>query len=183
MLILLLRVRIIIISRQYKRSSCFHRGVLLWILWRERKRKNTIADRFQHHAWKYREFRYDVYERLRNIYLRIGSFHVTALALIIIPQEWSIVLWDGAFVYNSWRFFLSACSIPILIGVVCLFMFPESPKFLMSQDRMDDALKVFQRIYSINTGKPPEQYPVRISYGMIILINLTFCYRFFKKNN
>lgn len=96
--------------------------------------------------------------------LRVGSIHVIALALIIIPQEWSIVLWDGAFVYNSWRFFLSACSIPILIGVVCLFMFPESPKFLMSQGRMDDALKVFQRIYSINTGKPPKEYPVRISY-------------------
>lgn len=55
-------------------------------------------------------------------------------------------------------------------------MFPESPKFLMSQDRMDDALKVFQRIYSINTGKPAEEYPVRISYGMIILIH---CYDFF----
>ncbi|PBC31175.1 Synaptic vesicle glycoprotein 2C [Apis cerana cerana] len=93
--------------------------------------------------------------------ITLGNIVSSALALIIIPQEWSIVLWDGAFVYNSWRFFLSACSMPILIGVVCLFMFPESPKFLMSQDRMDDALKVFQRIYSINTGKPPEQYPIQ----------------------
>ncbi|XP_043791118.1 synaptic vesicle glycoprotein 2B-like isoform X1 [Apis laboriosa] len=93
--------------------------------------------------------------------ITLGNIVSSALALIIIPQKWSIVLWDGAFVYNSWRFFLSACSIPILIGVVCLFMFPESPKFLMSQDRMDDALKVFQRIYSINTGKPEEEYPIQ----------------------
>ena len=93
----------------------------------------------------------------------ITSGHIVSavLAFIIIPQRWSIVLWDGAFVYNSWRLFLSVCGMPILIGVICLFLFPESPKFLMSQGHMEDALKVFKMIYSINTGKSAEEYPIQ----------------------
>ncbi|XP_017890725.1 synaptic vesicle glycoprotein 2B-like [Ceratina calcarata] len=90
-----------------------------------------------------------------------GNIVTSVLSWIIIPQNWSIVLWDGAFVYNSWRIFLSICSLPLFIGVIGLYMFPESPKFLMSEDRMDDALKVFKIIYKINTGKPAEEYPIK----------------------
>jgi len=32
----------------------------------------------------------------------------------------------------------------------------------MSCGRRDEALRVFRRIYSINTGKPPESYPVSV---------------------
>ena len=49
----------------------------------------------------------------------------------------------------------------MLVGVICLFLFPESPKFLMSQGHTEEALKVFKIIYSINTGKSAEEYPVR----------------------
>lgn len=83
-----------------------------------------------------------------------------ALAWLVIPQPWSIVFWDGAFVYNSWRIYLSICGLPMLLGAFCLCFFPESPKFLMSQDRNEDALEVFKKIYSINTGLPKDNYPV-----------------------
>ncbi|KAG5327294.1 SV2B protein, partial [Pseudoatta argentina] len=82
-----------------------------------------------------------------------------ALAWLVIPQQWSIVLWDGAFVYNSWRIFLSLCGVSSLIGVCCLSFFPESPKFLMTQNRNKDALEIFKNIYSINTGLPNDNYP------------------------
>ncbi|CAK9800163.1 Synaptic vesicle glycoprotein 2A [Anthophora plagiata] len=93
--------------------------------------------------------------------ITFGNIVSSVLALIIIPQSWSIVLWDGAFVYNPWRLFLSVCGVPVLIGAACLFMFPESPKFLMSQGRIDEALKVFRMIYRINTGRPEEEYPIQ----------------------
>ncbi|KAF3426981.1 hypothetical protein E2986_12193 [Frieseomelitta varia] len=91
--------------------------------------------------------------------ITFGNIVSAGLAFIVIPQRWSVVLWDGAFVYNSWRLFLSACGVPILIGASCLSLFPESPKFLMSQGRMEDALKVFKKIYRINTGKSADEYP------------------------
>ncbi|XP_043259297.1 synaptic vesicle glycoprotein 2A-like [Colletes gigas] len=89
-----------------------------------------------------------------------GNIMTAGMAWLIIPQTWSIVLWDGAFVYNSWRIFLSLCGIPILIGVGCLSFFPESPKFLMSQGRNEDALKVFKLIYRLNTGRSAQEYPI-----------------------
>jgi len=83
-----------------------------------------------------------------------------ALAWLIVPQSWSIVLWDGAFVYNSWRIYLSLCGISTLMGSICISFFPESPKFLMTQNRNEDALEVFKKIYSMNTGLPKNNYPV-----------------------
>lgn len=38
---------------------------------------------------------------------------------------------------------------------------PESAKFLMTAGRNEDALKIFQKVYSDNTGQPPEKYPVK----------------------
>ncbi|XP_019884460.1 synaptic vesicle glycoprotein 2B [Camponotus floridanus] len=81
-------------------------------------------------------------------------------AWLVIPQPWSIVFGDGVFVYNSWRIYLSICGLPMLIGAACLCFFPESPKFLMTQGRKKDALKVFREIYSINTGLSKDNYPI-----------------------
>lgn len=49
---------------------------------------------------------------------------------------------------------------------------PESPKFLMSSGRNDEALKVFQKIYTINNGKPADTYPVSI---ILILKTTLIC--------
>lgn len=97
----------------------------------------------------------------RNASLQLQSLYFPVLAWIVVPQTWSIVLWDGALVYNSWRLFLSLCGTPMLLGVVCLSFFPESPKFLMSQGRTREALQVFKLIYRLNTGRSAEEYPVR----------------------
>ncbi|KAG7201620.1 hypothetical protein KM043_004360 [Ampulex compressa] len=93
--------------------------------------------------------------------IAFGCIMNAVLAWLIVPQSWSIVLWDGWFVYNSWRIFLSVCGLPTLIGVVCLCFFPESPKFLMTQGRNEDALQVFRQMYALNTGKPADTYPIQ----------------------
>lgn len=98
---------------------------------------------------------------LVGLSVSLGSVVNAAFAWLMIPQPWSIVFWDGAFVYNSWRMYLSICGLPMLIGAICLNFFPESPKFLMAQGRNEDALEVFRKIYSINTGLPKDNYPIR----------------------
>ncbi|XP_066603003.1 synaptic vesicle glycoprotein 2B-like [Prorops nasuta] len=89
-----------------------------------------------------------------------GCIVNNAFAWLVIPQDWSFEFFNGALTYNSWRIFLSLCGVPTLIGVAGLFFFPESPKFLMSQGRNEEALKVFQTIYYINTGRPVDTYPI-----------------------
>lgn len=82
------------------------------------------------------------------------------LAWTIIPQTWEIVLFDGLFVYNSWRLFLTMSGLPTLVGFGAIIFFPESPKFLMTQGRNDEAMAIFKRMFTMNTGKSPDQYPV-----------------------
>lgn len=57
------------------------------------------------------------------------------------------------------------CGVPSLLSVMCLMFLPETPKYLMSRHRYLNAKSVFQRIFVINTGKDPEEYPVVILEG------------------
>lgn len=89
----------------------------------------------------------------------IGNLLVAGLAWWIIPS--SIGFHTANFTFNSWRIFLMVCSIPSFLVAVLLLYLPESPKFLLSQGRMEDALAIFRGIYVTNTGKPADQYPVK----------------------
>lgn len=50
---------------------------------------------------------------------------------------------------------------PSFLVAALLFYLPESPKFLIMQGRQEKALIILQGIYAINTGKPPDAYPVK----------------------
>lgn len=67
----------------------------------------------------------------------------------------------NGFVYNSWRIFLLVMSLPSFLVAALLFLLPESPKFLISSGRHDEALEVFRGIYLMNTGRSKEDYPVK----------------------
>jgi VNT family MFS transporter (synaptic vesicle glycoprotein 2) len=51
--------------------------------------------------------------------------------------------------------------VPSFIVGVLLFYLPESPKFLLSQGKHDEAMCIFRGIFVTNTGKPKELYPVK----------------------
>lgn len=61
--------------------------------------------------------------------------------------------------YSIWRIFLLLCSsLSGLVAILLLFL-PESPKFLLAQERHDDALKVLANIYRRNKNTD-SVYPV-----------------------
>lgn len=47
---------------------------------------------------------------------------------------------------------------------IAFLPFYESPKFLMTSGRNEEALRTFKQIYTINIGKPNETYPVSSIY-------------------
>ncbi|XP_032451632.1 synaptic vesicle glycoprotein 2B isoform X2 [Nasonia vitripennis] len=96
---------------------------------------------------------------LVGVLITAGSIIGASLALLIIPQDWSFSI--GNYIIRSWQIYLIFCGVPILFGTTCLSFFPESPKFLMSQGRNDEALEVFKTIYSVNSGKSKESYPIQ----------------------
>lgn len=89
----------------------------------------------------------------------LGNLFVAGLAWLIIPQD--IGFETKYFVYNSWRIFLLICSLPSFVvgGLLCFL--PESPKFLLSQGRSEEAIIIFRHIYKVNTGNDAEDYPVK----------------------
>ncbi|KAM7346573.1 uncharacterized protein ACRADG_006449 [Cochliomyia hominivorax] len=96
---------------------------------------------------------------LIGIMFSLAAVLLPVLALLILPNEWNFHLLNMRF--HSWQVYFAICCIPSLLSGVLLGLFPESPRFLMSQGRNTEALKVFQKIYSINKGQPPENYPIK----------------------
>ncbi|KAJ8930446.1 hypothetical protein NQ314_016773 [Rhamnusium bicolor] len=90
----------------------------------------------------------------------LGNLFVAGLAWLIIPHQ-ELGYRNQYFVYNSWRIFLLICAVPSFIVAVLLFFLPESPKFLLSQGRSEEAIAIFKHIYHINTGNDAEDYPVK----------------------
>ncbi|KAJ8669065.1 hypothetical protein QAD02_000324 [Eretmocerus hayati] len=89
----------------------------------------------------------------------LGNLFVAGLAWLIIPQDYG---YKGPnFTYNSWRIFLLICAAPSFIVAGLLFLLPESPKYLLSRGRYDEALDIFRGIYATNTGKPRDTYVVK----------------------
>lgn len=89
----------------------------------------------------------------------LGNLFVAGLAWLIIPAE--IGISSHGFVYNSWRIFLLICALPSFVVAALLFLLPESPKFLLSKGRNEEAMEIFRKIYHINTGNDKDHYPVK----------------------
>lgn len=88
-------------------------------------------------------------------------FFFAVLAWAIIPNPINLTIFDGYLYLPSWRIFLIVCSLPSAITFLGLLFCVESPKFLMSQKRNEEAMRAFKKIYSVNTGNSPDEYPVR----------------------
>ncbi|XP_014209966.1 synaptic vesicle glycoprotein 2B [Copidosoma floridanum] len=89
----------------------------------------------------------------------LGNLFVAGLAWLIIPTD--IGFKSAFFTYNSWRIFLLICAAPSFVVAGLLLLLPESPKYLLSRGRYDEALDIFRNIYAINTGKPRDTYMVK----------------------
>lgn len=89
----------------------------------------------------------------------LGNLFVAGLAWLIIPREMGFT--SSTFTYNSWRIFLLICAIPSFVVTGLLLLLPESPKYLLSSGKYEEALEIFRKIYVINTGKPHDTYMVK----------------------
>ncbi|XP_011135735.1 synaptic vesicle glycoprotein 2B isoform X2 [Harpegnathos saltator] len=89
----------------------------------------------------------------------VANIMPAALGFTILSLDWYIDIFGRG--YDSWRIYLLICSIPHVIGLIMSAMLPDSPKHLMSIGRSDAALSLLRRMYRMNTGQPPEMFPIR----------------------
>lgn len=77
---------------------------------------------------------------------------ITASAYWILSYHWHFELYDG-FQFKPWRLLLLIYTFSGVIGGLCLLTFPESPKFLLTQNQHDEALDIIRWMYRKNKGK------------------------------
>lgn len=95
-----------------------------------------------------------------GIIFSAASLVLPILAIQILPLDFKAVLSEN-FIIHPWNLYLFICAgIPLISGIAFIFL-PESPKFLMTTGQNEKALKVFKKIYRLNTGKPEDTYPIK----------------------
>ncbi|GJQ69487.1 hypothetical protein Trydic_g6593 [Trypoxylus dichotomus] len=86
---------------------------------------------------------------------------IPALAWSVIPQRMDYKFFDGYLKLHSWNIFILICAVPSIICSIGHSFIPESPKFLMTVGRNDEALLVLKKVYHYNTGLDPKTFPVK----------------------
>ncbi|KAF9824895.1 hypothetical protein SFRURICE_009463, partial [Spodoptera frugiperda] len=99
---------------------------------------------------------------LTSLFYTFANTTLPLVAWAILTKDWEFTLFGGSIVIHSWNIFLFTTALmPLMTGMFFLCL-PESPKFLMSRGRNEEAMAVFRTIYRLNTGKPAEEYPVKV---------------------
>ncbi|KAL0831767.1 hypothetical protein ABMA28_001306 [Loxostege sticticalis] len=98
---------------------------------------------------------------LCNCALMCSQAVVAVFAYPILPLEFSYYISFLNINYRPWRLLALVMALPCAFTACLLRFFYESPKFLASQGRYDDALEVLKGIYSVNTGDKADNFPVR----------------------
>ncbi|XP_067639464.1 synaptic vesicle glycoprotein 2B isoform X2 [Eurosta solidaginis] len=94
-----------------------------------------------------------------GVMFSVSNTVLPIVALLVLPKHWDFKLCGLQF--HSWQVFIAINALPSLLAGILLNFFPESPKFLMSQGRNAEALRVFQGIYAINNRKSREDFPIK----------------------
>lgn len=81
--------------------------------------------------------------------------YLPSLAWIILPMQWRLQL-GNLLTFAPWRLYILCSSLLSGFNLLNLLQQPESPKYLLSINRKEDALEVLRQMYAINRKLPPE---------------------------
>ena len=91
----------------------------------------------------------------------VSSMCMPLIAMLIINQEWMFVIDFLNVEYKPWRLFVICCGSMSLLSGLCFVFLPESPKFMFTNGKKEEALSTLRKIYKLNTGRPVEEYKVK----------------------
>lgn len=88
----------------------------------------------------------------------MGIMAVIAIPVLPLTFSYHIPFLDIQF--NSWRVLDLIFAVPSALSIIGSYFAYESPKYLVSVGRDEDALAVLKGIYTMNTGKSADNYKV-----------------------
>ncbi|XP_073823712.1 synaptic vesicle glycoprotein 2A-like [Musca autumnalis] len=85
------------------------------------------------------------------MFVSVTAIYVPAISWWILSADWS---WEisSALTFRPWRLIILLLTLPGFIAASILLVFPETPLFLMAQERNDEAIKALNFISKLNTG-------------------------------
>nr|XP_022910461.1 synaptic vesicle glycoprotein 2B-like [Onthophagus taurus] len=96
-----------------------------------------------------------------GIIYAVGNLILPLMAWLILPTNWKVIIVENKFELRPWNFFIILSSLPSILSCISHLFIPESPKFLMTTGRNEEALQVLQKVYALNTGKSKKSYPIQ----------------------
>nr|XP_023023365.1 synaptic vesicle glycoprotein 2B-like [Leptinotarsa decemlineata] len=95
-----------------------------------------------------------------GLFFTLAWLLLPVLAYLVLPLNVNLKV-GGFFVLSPWRLFLIILSLPEITVGLWLIRLPESPKFYVAKGYPRKALVVLRKMYSSNSGKGPESFPVK----------------------
>ncbi|KAJ2947318.1 hypothetical protein O0L34_g17031 [Tuta absoluta] len=80
------------------------------------------------------------------------------LAWAILPHDWHLHL--STLTLKPWRLLTAAYALPLLLAALWMTRAEESPKFLVTKGKNEEALEVLKRMFETNKGLPAEEFSV-----------------------
>ncbi|KAJ8919148.1 hypothetical protein NQ315_012134 [Exocentrus adspersus] len=89
-----------------------------------------------------------------------GYVALPLLSSFLLPMDFTVILFNGYIKFHSWNLLILVSSVlSFMTGIIYIFL-PETPKYLMTEGNNEEALAVFRKVYTINSGKPEDTYPI-----------------------
>ncbi|XP_055682615.1 synaptic vesicle glycoprotein 2B-like [Lutzomyia longipalpis] len=95
-----------------------------------------------------------------SVFYNAGNLVTSLLGLIFLTRKLEVHFLSTTL--QSWQLLLLTVALLDIIGGALVCIVPESPKFLMSRGRSEEALQILKTMYKRNTGKHPDTYPIKI---------------------
>ncbi|XP_049870532.1 putative transporter svop-1 [Pectinophora gossypiella] len=89
------------------------------------------------------------------------QFVISICALPIFQLTFRIPISWLALDLRPWRLLLLVISVPGILGILSMLLLHESPKYLFSKSRDEEAMEILRGIYGFNTGEETDCFPVK----------------------
>lgn len=78
------------------------------------------------------------------------SIFFPVIAWIFINQNWEFHVPYINIIFKPWRSYFLACGVPGFLCGLAMFFLPESPKYLLTAGKPEEAIEVLKRMHKIN---------------------------------
>lgn len=112
------------------------------------------------------------------MFMPVACVYLPALAWLILPMKWTLPIFGMT--YLPWRLLILVASAMNFCAYIAFQFLPESPKFLLSMEKVSASINVLKIVYNTNTRASNKEVCIlcNISYEFSSRI-FTFLYFFY----